>query len=292
MKLDRPVLVTGTPRSGKSCVTHLLNHLDEFTRVSEPLMIWETGMGSRPDDRRDPSEATDAVRGAILRGCAAMIADQPGTRYLDDLAYHALRVPFVHALMPEAKIIHMIRPPEDAIAEMAYGWTYRDSVASVIKRRRQAVRMTSLPRHGLRYLRNQFLQRFKGRRATWGPRVPGMSEFSAGHQTHEIAAYQWMKMVQTAMDDLAKLPTESWLEVRFDRLLADPRREAARIGAFCQVDDVDRLVQCADRFIDPQIRYPRRVELTDVQWADVDRLIGPLQRRLSGEGPATAPSES
>jgi len=280
MELDRPVLVTGSPRSGKSCISRLLGHMDEFKLVSEPLMVWDMGFGSRPDDLRSPADATDALRAKLASACAELIEDQPGVRYLDDLAYHALRIPFVHALMPEAKIIHVIRRAEDSVPEMIYGWSFKDTVTGAILRRRNAIRPSTLPRHMVRFLRNQIVRRFKGRRATWGPRVPGLAEFSAGHSVAEVAGYQWMKMVEIAMYDLEAIPHEHWLEVRFDRLLADPGAEALRIGRFCGVTSPQALEEFAVGYIDPQHVFKKRVEPTAEQWGRINKMIGPLQKRL------------
>jgi len=284
-ELDHPVLVTGVPKSGKSCVARILGCMDEFAYTEEPLMIWNAGIGSRPDDRRGAEEVTDALRRKIVLGCQALIADQPGARYVDDLAYHALRIPFLHALMPNAKIIHVIRSARGAIPEVHYGWTYRDTLSRVIKRRRHAVRLRTLPRLGFRFLRNQIMQRQTGRKVTWGPRVPGYASFVAEHPMHMVAGYQWMKMIEVAMDDMARLPVGVGLEVRFERLLADPAGEAERIGAFCEVPDIDGLKEHARRFMDPDHQYYLRVDLTDEQWADVDQMIAPLQRRLSDGDP-------
>ncbi len=280
MELDRPVIVTGTPRSGKSCISEILDHLDEFKWLSEPLMVWDMEFGARPDDRRGAEDATDALRTKITNACADLVGGSPGVRYLDDLSYHALRTPFVHALMPNAKIIHVIRKPQDAVPEMSYGWSYKDTVAKAILRRRNAIRPSTLPRHLVRFARNFIVRRLKGRRATWGPRVPDLAEFVGGHSVAEVAGYQWMKMVEIAKDDLETLPQENWLEVRFDRLLADPGGEALRIGQFCGVKSPQALADFAVEYIDPTLVYDRRVEPSAEEWVKVNKMIESLQQRL------------
>jgi len=278
--LDRPVLVTGTPRSGKSVIAEMLGRLDEFTWVSEPLMVWDKGLGSRADDRRTAEEVSGPLRDSIVESCAALMADHPGSRYLDDLAYHALRVPFVHAVMPEARFIHVIRDPREAIPEMVYGWSYKDTVGKAFLRRRKGIKLHTLPRLGARFLKNQIVRRTKGRRATWGPRIPGLAEIVAGRPVPEIAACQWMRMVEVASDDLRTLPSDRWLEVRFDRLLADPRGEALRIGRFCGVTEPESLAEIAGTHIDPAFPFEKKIQPTPPEWARVLEIIDPLQRRL------------
>lgn len=280
MSLDRPVLVTGTPRSGKSVAAELLARLDEFSYMVEPLMVWDIGLGTRADDIRTADEVTDQTRASIVQSCQSLIKAHPNTRYLDDLAYHALRIPFVNAVMPEARIIHVIRDPRQAIPEMIYGWLYKDTVGKAFMRRRKAIRLSTLPRHGVRFLKNQIVRRVKGRRSTWGPRVPGMAKVVASEPVAVIAAYQWMQMVQNAMDDMETLPEGRCLEVRFDRLLKDPGGEALRIGRFCDVESPEKLAEIAKAVIDPAFIFDKQIEPTPSEWAVINDMIGPLKQRL------------
>ena len=280
MPLDRPILVTGTPRSGKSVVTALLRRAPEFLFVSEPLMIWDAGLGNSPDNCRSAEEATEEVRRRIVEACERLIEGEGKRRYLDDLAYHALRVPFVHRVMPQAKIIHVIRNPAHAIPEMLYGWTYKDSVSKAFARRRKGVKFATLPRLALRFAKNYVVSRVRARRATWGPRVPGLVQFARSHSIAEVPAYQWLKTVQIARDDLERLPQGQTLEVRYDRLLEQPRSEAERIAAFCEVENRRELIEFAAEYLDPDCDLEGKVYPTEAEWSAIRRLIGPLQRRL------------
>lgn len=279
--LDRPVFVTGTPRSGKSCVARLLAGSGEFARHVEPVMLWETGMGARADDRRFAREATPQVRERVLAGCQAFLADHPGKRYVDDLSYHALRAQFVHAMFPKGRIIHVIRDGADAIPEILYGWMFRFSPLRAARRGRRHWRnWRDVSHRALRLLKNILYQRLTGSRADWGPRVPGLREFRAHHSVAEVAAFQWCRMVEVAMEDLAALSPDAWLEVRYDRLLTNPKEQARRIGVFCEVHNLDRLVQFAEEYIEKDYVFEKRVQPTPDQWDAIWDLIGPLQQRL------------
>ncbi|MEE8154847.1 MAG: sulfotransferase [Phycisphaerales bacterium] len=272
--------MTGTPRAGKTVVASVIGLAPEFAYVEEPLTIWDFGLGARDDDRRDAAEATDRVRHHIVKGCAALVAEAGKRRYVDALSYHALRVPFVHRLMPHAKIVHVIREPAAIIPEMLYGWTYRDTVGKAIARRRKGLKLHALPRHALRFAKNYVQSRLHGKRTTWGPRVPGLAEFVETHSAAQVAAYQWQQMVQIAMDDLDQVPRDRWLEVRYERLLEAPRFEARRIAEFCEVDNDDRFVDEARSLIDPEYEFRKKVQPTDAEWAAIEPLIAQTRRRL------------
>lgn len=278
--LDRPILVTGTPRSGKTVVRNIMGAASEFACVEEPLMIWNAGLGVRSDDRRDANDATPDVTDRIRRDCAQLVREAGKSRYLDDLSYHALRLPFVRAVLPECKVIHVVRDGESAIPELLFGWTFKDSVSGVISRRRKSIRLRSLPVLAARFARNYAKSRLSGRRATWGPRVPGLADFSAQNPPALIAAFQWSEMVRIALDDLADQPPKMWLQVHLEDLIADPAGQAGRITDFCEVDEPDRVIEHARTFIDPAYTFEKKVNPTDAQWEQIRDLISPVQARL------------
>ncbi len=280
VKLDRPILFTGTPRSGKTVVRRIMAAADEFVCVEEPLMIWSRGMGVRSDDRRTADDASPDVCERIRRDCAQFVQDAHKARYLDDLSYHALRVPFVRAVMPECKIIHVVRQGESAIPELLFGWTFKDSVSGVISRRRKSIRLRSLPVMAARFARNYAMSRLSGRRATWGPRVPGLSEFSATHTPALVAAFQWSEMVRIAVDDLEHQPREKWLQVRLEDLIADPAGQTGRITDFCEVAEPGRVIEHAKAFVDPAYTFEKKVDPTDAEWEQIRALIRPIEVRL------------
>ena len=203
-------------------------------------------------------------------------------RYQDNLSYHALRLAFVHAVLPDARIIHVIRDPREAVCEMLFGWTNRDSIVRAMGRRARNINLKSLPRLGWQFARNYTLSRIRGWRATWGPRVPGLAEFVATHGPAEVAAYQWVTLVQTAPDDIAALTEMLTLEVRYDQLVADPEQQAIRISSFIEAKNPDVLTAFAASDIKTDYVHwePNRIEPTDSQWHAVNRIISPLQRRL------------
>lgn len=284
MALDRPILITGTPRSGKSCVANMLKQAPEFCYLNEPLMLWDVPAGGRADDCRTAVDANDTLRARIVGACERAVAEAGKQRYLDNLSYHALRIGFVRQIMPEARIIHVIRNPRLAIPEMLFGWTNKDSVLKAVSRRRKAVQIRSLPRHLWRFGVNYVRSRLKGSRSTWGPRVPGLAEFAASHSTAEVAAYQWQRMTEIALADLAKLPDEQWLQVRHEQLINDPLNQGRRIAEFCQVSDPEATARYAMDFFDPNHQFEKRVEPTQEQWRKIEARIQPLAESLGYDG--------
>lgn len=277
-KLNYPVVVTGTPRSGKSLIATLLSHDPSFHWISEPLTIWSLHASLARDDRRTASEATPAVRSAILAAIQARL--QSGKRYLDDLSHHTLALPFLRAVLPDVRVIFVVRDGRSAVPEMMFGWTYRDSVHKAVARRWHALTLRTLLPHACRFVKNYFFSRLTGRRATWGPRVPGLSQFARTHDVAETAAFQWKTINHIALEDLSRLPRHTWLLVRFEDLLNNPAEQMRRIADFCQVRNINMLVEFAQQFIQPNHSFPKKISPTPAQWQAIGRIINPLQTRL------------
>lgn len=280
MALDRPILITGTPRSGKSLVRTILASSADFLCLEEPLMIWNAGMGDRPDDRRTASDATEAVRKRILEDCAGTLARSGRARYLDDLAYHALRIPFVRAVMPHARIVHVVRDADAAIPELLYGWTYKDGVGKAVARRWRSLRWRTLPRLAFRFAQNYISSRATGRRKSWGPRPPGLAAFAAEHSIAEVAGFQWARMVGTAMDDLEADTGGMHLTLRFERLLADPAGEARKLVEFCRPSDPETVVETARSLVDPAYVFEKKVHPSPEEWERIRTMVRPVQERV------------
>ena len=280
--LDRPILVTGTPCSGKSCIAHRLRHAPELHLLPEPLPIWNIGVRGNPDDRRLAEEAIDSVRRDIRRACERVVSRAGKSRYLDDLAYHALRIAFVHRVVPDAKIVFLVRDPEQVIPEMTFWWSGGGSnrLGASITRGRMHLELSTLPRLAWRFVRNRLHERRHGRRLLWGPCVPGLLEFAASHTPAETAAFQWQGMMEIALNEIGQLPARAWIEVRFERLMEDPSGEIARVAEFCELGNPQWLADHARATVRSDWPNPFVSELSASDWESVRERIDPLRRRL------------
>lgn len=278
--LDRPIIVTGSPRSGKSLVAHLLTASDEFVVIREPLSIWNAGLGARSSDVRTADEATPELRDEIRRACAGAVSAAQKRRYIDDLAHHTLRIGFAHAIMPEAKFILVVRDPMETVPEMMYGWIHRDTIAKAFTRRRKSIRLRSAPRLVARFALNYAASRFAGRRMSWGPRPPGLAGRAAKRSVAETAALQWRELVARALDGASELPDHSSILVRHDDLLTDPAHVAGRIASFCQAERPERIIKKAQAVIDPEYLFEKRIEPTERESAMIRTLVEPIWTRV------------
>lgn len=123
-----------------------------------------------------------------------------------EVAYNprfALQLPFLKRAYPDAKFIYVTRNPLRTVASAAIAWNSGKFVSEP-------------DLHGW-----------------WGEKwsfalVPGWADL-IGKPVPEIAAKQWAKTVDLALDELSKLESNSWVLASFEALLDNPESEIKRI---------------------------------------------------------------
>ena len=250
-------------------------------------MIWNIGKEQDGSDSRTADEATPKVRDAITRACVKSVADAGKSRYVDDLSYHAISLPFLFAVAPDARVIRCSRDAEDIIPELVYSWKRTPSLLRVVNHRRRNFVWSSLPGLAWRFGKRYFTERVRKAPSTWGPNVPGLAAYAAEHGPILAAAYQWTRMMEIFLADLEAVPPERVLSVRYEDLLSDLDRECERIGAFSEVRDLEAMKASARRFVDPRHVGPW-YQLDQQEWDGIRRIVDPMNVR---EGYSPLPEE-
>jgi uncharacterized protein (TIGR03032 family) len=218
--IERPVFIVAPPTSGAGI---LLKGLRQAPRVFTPSApdVLEPVFELRPENREWDSNrltAGDVEPRAIeeiRQNLKATLVDRQGSRpgidpsgirWVDAAPRNALRVPFLHAIAPDAGFVFLHREPGDTLPAMLQAW--------------RSGRWVTYPE----------LPDWPG--PPWSlPLVPGWREL-AGKELPEIVTEQWLRTARTVLDDLEALPPGSWCVADFSALRNDPAREVERICKF------------------------------------------------------------
>src|SRR5699024_12209800 len=112
-----PVVIIGAPRSGTNMLRDVLCSLDHVATwpCDEINYIWRHGNLRYPSDELPPKRATVPVRRYIRRQFD-WVMRRYGVRYVvEKTCANSLRVPFVDAVVPEAKYVFIRRDGLDAV---------------------------------------------------------------------------------------------------------------------------------------------------------------------------------
>jgi len=235
----QPVVIIGAPRSGTNMLRDVLCSLPRVATwpCDEINYIWRHGNVRHPSDELTPAQARPAVTHYIRRRFDWVARRYSARTVVEKTCANSLRVPFVDAVLPEAKYIFIHRDGLDAVGSAMKRWKAQLDIPYLMRKAR-FVPLSDLPYYGSRYLWNRVYRLFSGeaRLAFWGPQLNGMDELLTRHPLDEVCALQWQRCVDKSFESFAAMPRERWLEVAYEDFVRDPENELARIINFMGLD--------------------------------------------------------
>ena len=119
-KILNIVLLVGCARSGTSILGELIGSHPNVKYVFEAHAIWELGGKGINDSHRLTAErATPLVKNKIRNWFQEQ--SQNTLTLVEKNPRNILRIPYIHEIFPEAKIIHIVRDGRDVACSMAPG---------------------------------------------------------------------------------------------------------------------------------------------------------------------------
>lgn len=250
--LDRPVVVLGAARSGTTMLATTLATHPDLAYWVEPKYVWRYGHPLAPDDRRGAAEATPRVR-RYIRRAFARFADRAGApRFMEKTPSNCFRVPFVHAVLPEARFLHVVRDGRDVARSAVKKWTTPPDPTAIRRRLTSfEIPLRDFPFYVGAGIRDSIGRQLLPEQAfLWGPQFPGIREVRAEHGVEVACAVQWRESVLAARAGLAEVPAEQQFEVRFEELVADPDSVLPAVLAFLGLGDGEAVIAHARRHFD------------------------------------------
>jgi hypothetical protein len=209
-----------------------------FDRVStwpcdEINYIWRHGNVRFPSDELPESRAVLGVQ-SYIRGKFAKLARTQNCDYVvEKTCANSLRVPFVDAVVPEAKYVFIYRDGIDATGSAKLRWTAKLDIPYILEKMRFVPKI-DLPYYGLRYFwaRVYRLISREKRLAFWGPALDDMPAILQKHTLNEVCALQWQRCVDKAEAALSVMPENKVIRVCYEDFVRQPAEELARILVF------------------------------------------------------------
>lgn len=209
------------------------NHPD-VAIFNEPRTIWSLGNAYRPDDELEPEHLTSRIAERIDRAFADGLARKGGSRFVEKTPSNCLRVPFLHALYPDGRYVHIVRDGRDVIRSLLIAETGAPRGRRIRKRLAETP-LAEWPAFLPTVLRTVWRTRVLRKPvAWWGPRPHGWRAWQ-DLPPHVRAARQWRACVEKALADGRRLPPEQYLELRYEPFVTEPLVWTRRILEFCDL---------------------------------------------------------
>jgi hypothetical protein len=227
---DRPLFVVSAPRAGSTLLFDLLARLPgvvtlggENHEILRAIPALHPAACDFASDRLTAAAATPEVIAAVRDGFARRLVDRDGHRHaalppatrpravrlVEKTPANALRIPFLRAVFPDARFVHLTREPRANIASLVEGWRSRHFVA-----------YRGLP--GWPHRDWSFLL------------VPGWRAL-ADRSLIEIASQQWHLANATIAHDLRDVAHDARCTIDYDDLVRAPARVVREIAALADL---------------------------------------------------------
>jgi sulfotransferase family protein len=281
-----PLFLLGTQRSGTTWLGKLLSALPGAAYWIEPRHVWTRGNAYRPDDLLTASDATPAIKQRIRRTFTRFVADQDCTRLVEKTPSNCLRVPFIHEIFPEAKILLVIRDGRSVIAATER-MQRKNTPASKITQRMREMPLWEWPSATPVLVDTMRARVLRKPLRYWGPRPPGWRQWTHEHSPEVIRAKQWAHTIKPCWESCQALPESSWACVRFESLVSDPAAVLRKALEHLDVQGAEGVLEQAGSSSKPSKAFGWRDELASEILNCVRPHLEPTLRLLGYEWDAS-----
>lgn len=287
-EVPHPVVIVSAARSGSKLLRDLICAARDCSCYPYDVnYVWKYGNYHVQHDELSP-EMLDEEKKRFIRMFLFRPAKKSNALFaVDKTVSNSLRVEYVRRVLPEAKIIHLVRDGRDVIASAMDCWKKIG-----VSRRNQDHwimwrKLIEFPpqgwRYAMEYVRDNVGMVFGKRnyRNTWGPRFSGIDDAVATQPLAAVCSLQWEACIGRALKDLSSLDMEEdYVTVKYEKLISSPKAEIDRIVGFLGIQDEEPLHSFSrDHFTSSNVGKWKR--MTDVElWSRIERNIQPTLERL------------
>lgn len=231
-RVDRPIFILGTGRSGTTILGKVLSIHPDICFLNEPKGLWSAiypeedviGTYSRGPAfyKLDAAAATPAVRRAAHRLYSYCLTLTRSQRILDKYPEMIFRVPFIEAIFPDAKLLFLVRNGWDTIHSIA-SWSERNATS-------QFGELHNWWGANNRKW-NLLVEQVIGKDPDLSAIAHKVAQFTK--QT-DMAAVEWIVTMREGLRLRELIPAKIRI-VRFEELTRHPKEEVRSILEFCEL---------------------------------------------------------
>ena len=247
MAAPRRVVVIGAARSGTKILRDSLAAAAGGGAVPyDANFVWRYGNESAVDDILTPGDVSPKTARFIARYVDSYAR---GDLVVEKTVSNALRVAFVHRVLPDAAFVHIVRDGVDAVQSTREQWLARASV-SYLRKKVLHVPWRVAMGYGRKYAVDRLRSRGSERAGTWGVRYPGIDDDVLRDSLLQVCARQWRESVERASAELPAVDADVVL-VRYEELVTNPRASLEQVLSNLRLPlDVGQVRRAASSIVD------------------------------------------
>lgn len=230
-----PLVIIGAGRSGTNILRDTLTALDGFETwpCDEINPIWRHGNIFWPDDEIPVERVTPAIRQFIRNQFIKFWKSSGKPQYVvEKTCANTLRIPFVDAVLPEARYIDLVRNGYDVVASAQKRWQgdFELPKGSYFMAKARYTPLRDLPIYGYRFL-DARLKMALGEAehlGIWGPRFKGMSEMT-DTALIDLCALQWAVCLERSGEAFGSMTDSKVAEITYEDFMTTPAAVIRRV---------------------------------------------------------------
>lgn len=271
------VIIIGAPRSGTNMLRDILTSFDGVGTwpCDEINYIWRFSNSRFASDEFPVSLATPKVKGYVNQRFDYIRKKYSTPIVVEKTCANSLRLPFVDAVLPDAKYIFIYRDGIDATGSAKERWTAKLDLPYILQKVKY-VPKSDLPFYALRYFwaRAYRLISRQKRVAFWGPALSDMQVILRNYTLNEVCAIQWQRCVDKAEDAFSTMPDGKVVRVRYEDFVRQPATELKTIVEFLGIAAEREQIEAAVRGVSPGSLGKGRTALGGEEVLRLERLVG------------------
>ncbi|MEX2359665.1 MAG: sulfotransferase [Gammaproteobacteria bacterium] len=280
-----PLIIIGAPRSGTNMLRDALTQLPGYATwpCDEINYIWRHGNTRYPTDEFPAALARPNVCRSIRRRFDDLARRSGAQVVVEKTCANSLRVPFVDAIIPDARYIFISRDGYDVVGSAAKRWRAELDLGYLAAKVR-FVPISDIPYYGVRYLWNRIyrLTAGRGQLAFWGPQWNGMDD-AMGQPAETLGALQWQACVERSLAAFSEMPVNRWTGVSYETFVERPATELRRALNALDLPVSDDAIRSAVAAVSVASIGKGKQQLGEPILARLAPLIGQTRRRLGYE---------
>jgi hypothetical protein len=259
-ELKPPIILIGNTRSGATMVQKVLCTHPDVVEWYEPNALWLYADPGRIHDEFNESDATKRVK-RYIRKRFLKYQERHGNRIImEKTPQNILRIPYIHAIFPEASLLFIVRDPFSFISSVEYKWQ-KTVTGSGILRRLKDTPASQLHHWVRRYIVQQVNKRILRRKylSIWGPRYRGIQDDLKAQDQLTVIARQWSVCSKKAGQDMARFEDGQILRLKYEDFVEDPVSDLERICAHCGLEMSNNMVNATREMVksDRKLKWKR-----------------------------------
>lgn len=219
-----PIIIVGAARSGTKFLRDVLASGSGTAAVPYDVnYVWRYKAEKAEDDVLDPSTLNPKRTRFIRKTLRTLAKAAPGDILIEKTVASSLRVPFIEAVFPDARYVHLIRDGREVAESAMRQWEAPPNWSALSQKVRDIPfqNLGYVAWFGWNFVKGLFAGRKGGK--VWGPRFPGIDAMAEQGTLARVCAQQWLESYTRAKADLAHVTNagDRVFTIRYEDLVRD-----------------------------------------------------------------------